>query len=489
MVSDPTRTHLRGAGAASVRDADRISELLSTNAVMVALALVSAVVVGAGAAMGPKQGLGAVIAVAAGLVVLRRPVYGGYTLVAAVPALSGLERGLPIPGFRLSEVMVAAIAGLILVTASRTPRWGAFDWLALGYVVATATLVWFNVIRHGGSFTGETFGTLLGPLQFLLLYRAILTSIRTSEERVTAMRLLLFVSVPISLTTLFQQFDIAGVRSLMETLTGTNIYESTIEGVPRATGPFPHWHNLGGYLFLVLLLGFSLLLEDTQRVIRKRTLIITLVPALAALVQTASFAPIIGMLAGAIFIGIFMGRGKAVFAWLGLIVLAGGLLFGPLLQQRVVQQFPDTSITSDQSILPQTIAFRYEVWRSEFVPVIKENIITGYGPSLPPRLYFNYAESLYVTFLLRGGIILLFVYLGLMAALALRARRIARCDDSEQRVVARVVLAAVPLLMVIDIIATYFLDSGPAPLLWVTAGLMGTAAAATRSSWPARRSV
>jgi O-antigen ligase len=108
---------------------------------------------------------------------------------------------------------------------------------------------------------------------------------------------------------------------------------------------------------------------------------------------------------------------------------------------------------------------------------------------LPPRLYFNYAESLYVTFLLRGGIILLFVYLGLMASLALRARRIARGDDSEQRVVARVVLAAVPLLMVIDIIATYFLDSGPAPLLWVTAGLMGTAAAATRSSWPARRSV
>jgi hypothetical protein len=194
------------------------------------------------------------------------------------------------------------------------------------------------------------------------------------------------------------------------------------------------------------------------------------------------------MLAGAIFIGIFMGRGKAVFAWLGLIVLAGGLLFGPLLQQRVVQQFPDTNITSDQSVLPQTIAFRYEVWKSQFVPVIKENIITGYGPNLPPGLFFNYAESLYVTFLLRGGIILLLVYFALMVGLALRARLVARGGDSEQRIVARVVLAAVPLLMVIDIIATYFLDSGPAPLLWVAAGLMGTAATAARSSRPSATS-
>lgn len=453
---------------------------------MVALALAAALVVGAGAALGPLPGLGALIAIAAGLVVLRHPVYGGYALVAAVPALSGIQRGLPIPGFRMSELMAAGIAGLILVTASRTPRWGAFDWLALGYVVATASLVWFNVIRHGDSFTGDTLGTLLGPLQFFLLYRAILTSIRTSEERVTAMRLLVFVSVPISVMTLLQQFDIAGVRSLMETLTGTNVYESTVGEVPRATGPFPHWHNLGGYLFLILLLGFSLLLEDRQRVIRKRTLVLALAPALAALVQTVSFAPILGMLVGAIFIGVFMGRGKAAFAWLGLIVLAGGLLFGPLLHQRIVQQYPDTSITSDQSILPQTIAFRYEVWKSEFVPVIREHILTGYGPDLPPRLYFNYAESLYVTFLLRGGIILLFVYLGLMASLAIRARRIARGDDPEQRIVARVVLAAVPLLMVIDTIATYFLDSGPAPLLWVTAGLMGAAAtAAHRSSSPA----
>ena len=88
-----------------------------------------------------------------------------------------------------------------------------------------------------------------------------------------------------------QQFNLGPARALLEFLTGTNIYESTVGEVPRATGPFPHWHNLGGYLLLVLLLGFSLLLENDQRVIRRRVLLFTLAPAAAALIQTASFAP------------------------------------------------------------------------------------------------------------------------------------------------------------------------------------------------------
>jgi uncharacterized membrane protein len=61
-----------------------------------------------------------------------------------------------------------------------------------------------------------------------------------------------------------------------------------------------------------------------------------------------------------------------------------------------------------------------------------------------------------------------------MVALAMRARGAVRSEGLERRVVGRVVLAAVPLLMLIDVIATYFLDSGPAPLLWVLAGLMAT---------------
>lgn len=430
-------------------------------------------IVGAAATLGPLPGLGAVGAVGVGLVVLHRPVYGAYALVALVPAISGLQRGLPVPGFRLSELMIAGIAGIILVSAPRSPRWTVFDWMALSYVAATAFLVWFNVVRHGNSLTADNFGTLMGPLQYLLLYRAILTAVPDADQRGRAIRLLLLASIPVSLLTLLQQFDIGHVRSLIVTLTGTDIYESTVTEVPRATGPFPHWHNLGGYMLLIVLLGFSLLVESGQRVIGRRTLLFTLVLALAALVQTASFAPLFGVFAGASAMGFLSGQGRRMFLWLGVIAVVGAVLFGPLIKDRVLQQEARTTYTEDQSLLPQTIDFRYRLWKTEYIPVIEDNLVAGYGPDLPPRLYFNFAESLYVTLLLRGGVLLLLTYLGLMGTLAMRARRVADAVEIERHVVGRAVLVTVPLLMLIDAIATYFLDSGPAPLLWVLVGLMG----------------
>jgi hypothetical protein len=64
-----------------------------------------------------------------------------------------------------------------------------------------------------------------------------------------------------------------------------------------------------------------------------------------------------------------------------------------------------------------------------------------------------------------------------MVSLLLRARGATRADETERRVIGRVVYASVPVLMLIDVIATYFLDSGPAPLLWALAGLLSYEAA------------
>ena len=180
-----------------------------------------------------------------------------------------------------------------------------------------------------------------------------------------------------------------------------------------------------------------------------------------------------------------MGQGRRILAWIGVTAVIVGFLFGPLLQDRIAQQYRKTNITQDQTLLPQTIAFRYRVWKSEYFPTIEQNLATGFGPTLPPtHSYFDYAESLYVTLLLRGGLPLLLAYFSLMIALAVRARRAALGGEMERRIVGRVVFASVPLLMVIDLIATYFLDSGPAPLLWTLAGLMGAGSAARAMARP-----
>lgn len=452
---------------------------------VIAFGLAALILIGVGAALGPVVGVAAVVAVGAGIVVLRRPIIGAYALVVCVPALSGLQRGLPVPGFRLSELMIVGIAGVVLMSARQTPRWGAFDWIAFGYVIANAVVVWLNVVRHGNALTGDILGTLLGPLQFFLLYRTLLVAIREEKQRASALRLLLLASLPVVLLTLLQQMNVGGARRLVETLAGPEAalaYGSTVNDVARATGPFPHWHNLAGYLLLVLLLGVSLLHEPGQRVFRRPVLVLLLVPTFLALVETASIAPLVGLLVGSVLIATYVGQTRKVLVWLGVGSILATVTVLPVVQERISQQFAASSTTESQTLLPQTIAFRLEVWTTEFIPVIRDNLLIGYGPELPPRLFFGYAESLYVTFLLRGGVVLLLCYFALMAALALRSRRLAHADEPEQRSIARAVFAAVIVLLAIDTIATYFIDSGPAPLLWTLAGLLGYDWARTRSA-------
>jgi hypothetical protein len=439
------------------------------------------VLVGAGAALGPAPGAAAVLAVAAGLLVLRRPVLGALVLVSLVPAIAGLARGLPLPGLRLSEVVATGVSALILLAtpARRAVPWRAFDWLALAYVAATAGLGALNLLRRGDPFTAEAVGVLFGPLQFLLLYRAVLTALPEADQRRRALRWMLAASLPVSLLALSQQYDVPGARDLVVALTGSDIYSTTVDNTfgfeqsaARATGPFPHWHDLGGYLVTIVLLCVGLLLERGGKVLPRRWLALILVPAVIALVQTASLAPLAAAVVGVVALGVWTGHGRLVLVWLVSAMLVSAVVFAPLIGSRLNQQFGTGSSADRGTWVPSTIAYRYDVWQ-QFTPVIAENAVTGYGPVLPPDLYFPHTESLYVEFLMRGGVILLAVYLALTWALAAMAlRTVRRGEDPDQRVVGRVVALTVATLVPIHLIATYFIDSGPPHLLWALAGLL-----------------
>jgi hypothetical protein len=409
--------------------------------------------------------------------------------VSVVPAVSGFARGLVVPGLRLSELIIGGVSALILLTVRGRGRWGAFDWLALAYVVATAGLGTLGLVRRGAPFDLDNVGALLGPLQFLLLYRAVVVALPSEPQRRTALRWMILASVPVSALAILQQYDLAGARQLVVTLTGTDIFSTTTSGLlgspettPRATGPFPHWHDLGGYLMTIVLLAFGLLLEGSGRVLRPRALVLIAIPAFVALTQTVSIAPILGVIAGVLIIGFQSRRSRHLLGWAAVVALASAIAFAPLLESRVGQQFDRPQAQS--SLVPQTLAYRYHVWQ-QFVPVIGRNAVAGYGPDLPPNLFFPYSESLYVDLMLRGGLPLLAIYVGLMWALARRARETAHGADPDRRVVGRVVFTLVVILVFIHLIASYFLDSGPPHLLWALAGMLGTDVALRRSATPA----
>ena len=124
-----------------------------------------ALALGAGASFGLAAGLFLLLAMPVVFVALQRPHVAALILVAAAPPLSGIKRGLPVPAVRLSEMLIVGIAALILVTAdrSRTRPWRAFDWLALGYAVASFGLGFFQLLLRGKFPSPELLGTLLSP--------------------------------------------------------------------------------------------------------------------------------------------------------------------------------------------------------------------------------------------------------------------------------------------------------------------------------------
>jgi hypothetical protein len=429
--------------------------------------------------VGPTITFAFLATIAIFLAVMARPAWGALVLAAGVPAVSGMRRGLPLPGLRPSEVIIALVAtAVLLALATRTDSayWTAFDWLALLYVIGTFGLGCFDLVRRGDAFTLDAIGELLGPLQFFLVYRAVIGALRTAEWRVKALKFILLTSIPVSLLGIAQSFNLGPARSVAGALSGIDF--STIYGyqqIPRATGPFPIWHALGGYLFLVILLGVALYLEHSIEVMSRRWLAITLATASAGLIATATIAPVAGAMVGTLILGFWFRRFSKLFVGIAFLAVALALAFSPLLTSRYDQQFgAGTVITHRPDYVPQTLWTRYVIWTDQYIPALakEDRWFTGYGPGVPPEVDWQYTETLYITFVMRGGLILLAIYIALIVAAAGKARRLTSSVDPTTRAIARAVYLSFILMVFMHVVANYFVISGFPHLLWPLLGLL-----------------
>lgn len=444
--------------------------------------------VGVAAGLQPAFGLLAVGAVLAGVVVVRRPELGGLALVALVPVLSGLRRGLPVPGLRLSEVLIVGIAVAILVAVRPSParRWRTFDWLALAYAVATLGVGLVDVVLRRGTLDPLTVGNMLGPIQFLLLYRAVLAALPTREARVRGLRLLLLLSIPISLLAIGQEINVPGLRAIPASLTDMgegNVFAASLqEGAGRATGLFPQWHTLGAYLSIVILLGTGVAAFGVRGVVRGRTLAVVLGLASVALLFTLTWTWLLITLAGVLVLAAITARlADAVIALL-LVGALGAAVAAPALTARYDQQYSSQGTTTTSSpLVPQTLAYRATVWERDYVPLLRDRWIAGWGPGdLPATTQWGFTENGYITMLVRGGVILLAVFLALIWSLGVLGRRVARsARDDFGRMLGTALWIAVLLLVVAQITVPVFVFVGYPHVLWIVAALaMGELAAA-----------
>jgi hypothetical protein len=444
--------------------------------VIVGVALASSIAVGAAVALKPKLAVVAVLAVAGGLAVLRRPAVGGYLLAGLVPITSGLRNGFPIPGFRFSEVLIGTLSVAILLPASarQTLRWRALDWFLLAYVVAAAGIGAYSLNHDGVALSSGVIGTLFGPLQFLLLYRAIAVSLPLHAQRNIALRLLLLASIPVSIIALAQQLRISGINTFVSNITGSTVFNGYGYFFARATGPFDHWTPLAGYLLVMLLLGISLLLHDVKGVLPRRAMLLILGLDALGLLLSAELSAMVALVLTGLALGLWSGRLQVFLRWGVLVVLLLGASFGSYLQARLSTEFYSSAGSGRSALVPQTLQFRLTVWTQQYFPAIRAHLFFGYGPVLPNSIVWQFTESQYVTFLMWGGIPLLVVFLAAMWALFARARAMARPagDDPSRWAMARAVALLVVAIYLIGAIYPYMTSAGLPQALWVLVGIM-----------------
>ncbi|MCB0997406.1 MAG: hypothetical protein KDB21_20075 [Acidimicrobiales bacterium] len=446
-----------------------LSLVALSGAIVVGVALL-----GVAATSGPVVGflaLGVAVAVA---IVVARPETAGVILVGILPAVSGIARGFPIPGLRISELLVA-FCGFVALTVGRdhdAPRWSAVEWSLLAYAVTTLVMGAIGVYRNAIPAGYDTIAGLIGPFQFVLLLRAVTVSLGSPDRRRSAMQLLVLTSIPVSLLAIAQYFKLLGVDTTLEQFTSDQFayFGGFLEA--RATGPFEHWHLLAGYLLVVELVAVDALLQG-GRWLARPLLWLSVLLGVAAMLLTLTFTTFLMGVAAVVVIAFIRGQATRVVAVGASLLIPLFFLFAPYVGGRIEEQFTPASTSSGTSFVPESIAYRFNVWGDEYLPALKGRVLLGYGSPVPPDVGWPYAESLYIELLLRGGLFLLLAYVAYTLLAVGAGRRGAARDEPALASAGLAVAVLMVLLIPMHTVFPYFSTTGlPHALVAVTGVLL-----------------
>jgi hypothetical protein len=447
-------------------------------------------VTGAATAFHPALGGVAVLVMAAIWAAWADLTLAGYAMVALVPITSGLARGTPIPGFRLSEVLTVALGLAILVGADhrRSTRWSVVDAALALYALATFALGIAALYRAPTPIDAESLGTLTGPLQYLIFLRALGLLLQSSRERVTAAAIAVLSSAVVTCLAIAQAFS-GGLNRVLKGLTagatdsGSVVWASSNAAAERVSSLFPHRQVLAAYLVGVVLIGVALLIFVRFAPALRRSLMVATGLALVALALSQTLAAI-----AAVFVGsaILAAWSPARARYLAALVLATALLgagFAGRFSERAAEQSQaavGTVGASRSPLVPQSVAYRWEVWTEQSLPAIDGHWVLGVGPTLPDTLAWRATESQYITLLFRGGLVLLGVYLLLVASVLWVAWRGARAPDPGLGALSRALLVLMLMLIPMQIIQPYLTYGGVSHMVWLLAALVAPASVSAR---------
>ena len=425
----------------------------------------------------PLLGLAFAFALLLAVIAWRFPMLAAVSLVGLAPITSGLARGYPIPGLRFSEILTVAGAGLLLLAADHRAdtRWRVLDWVGFAYVTAHFGLGAAWSLGHSVALDFGSIGVLLGPAQFFLFYRALVITLQTPQRRALALRIVMLSSLLVSALAIAQA-GVPPIQQFLSSVTG-HVTDPGAQrtGLLRVTGPFPHFQVLSAYLAATILLSVTVLVEHTDAIMRRRYSVATLAAASVALVMTVTITTMAGTVIASLFIVARYRRRLLAPFLVAMVVL--GVAFSPLLAQRYHDQTTvavGTVGAARNPLVPETVAYRWDVWTNQSFPTVRKHLLLGVGPNLPDTVAWRSTETMYFTLLFRGGVPLLALWFALAATLMFTASRVREAADPAARVAGRGLLVLVGTLLVMQLTQPYFTYGGLGHVLWLLAALVTT---------------
>lgn len=437
-------------------------------------AVVTSLAVGFAAAKHPLLVLLALILVSGTCVVIARPLYGLICLAVLAPITSATRNGLLVPHLRLSQALIIWLAPLLILCARRpVRRWGPLEWLGLAYAMGTLLLGGFDLWRQGFGFSSSNVDKLVGPFQYLLLLRATRVTVRTERDVALVVRALLLAALPVCTLALLQGFGVTWAQTLAHNMTGVD------EGhLNRAVGVFTNWQVLAGYLLSVGLIAVAVAAYRVRAILSPRLAGWLAVIIGLALARTLTIGAFVGWLVASGALLTMSGRVRLTARRVAVGCCAAVATVALVLAARYHQEFATRAGQASNGIIPNTVMDRIHNWTQQYLPALAGRWVTGYGPGVPSNATWRFTDSVYVTIVLRGGLVLLGLYAALMAGFASVARRVTPLSG-QAGALAAALITLVIVLVPLQVLATYFTTSGLPEVIWLLAGLVSVSVVAS----------
>jgi hypothetical protein len=240
----------------------------------------------------------------------------------------------------------------------------------------------------------------------------------------------------------------------------------------RITSLLGAWNSLGIFMMTIFLISWAVLFEIDRLIGR---LLIMGVMALSALclITSGSYAGIIGSVLGLFLLQIFSQRRTRsmpilIIGFIGVILAI--FLFYPLLQplieKRLAYQF------RVGGLIPQTILYRFKVWREIFIPAIQQHFPWPVYPTVPSYFAWQFEESQYILLLFRTGLV---GFISFLVWIGLTIGWLNRCYQRSQgfnKAITSATITLVIMLVLTGFTNEVFSFAGSIDYLWILLGLV-----------------